>query len=253
MKKNPVTSEAEPKWMADLTSYSNPRIGEYRSLIASLERDRGFRNLDDPHSDSMWRRVNEMELNSYFADQFKGRVAVDLGGGFIGRNNTRRRLMEAGASGYVSVDRYHSAKGEPNGTDDISIAGDMLEFVAGMQPGSANIVLNGIDSSIIPNTEYNEALNQEIARVIKGGGIVLGCNSVALHPEWMHARGLVFVKPLRENTYYLPRYWDDGERFILYAFEAASDQTLPPAAYERELNQRRNLWPSLFTKWGIES
>jgi hypothetical protein len=124
----------------------------------------------------------------------------------------------------------------------------MLEVVAQIPEGAANLMLNGIDSSIIYSTDYHRALSREIARVIRGGGIVLGCNSVALNPDWMHAEGLVFAEPLREekesNRDYLAGNWQGGEELHLYIFESESGQVLS-GLYQKHLEWRKKLWPGL--------
>jgi hypothetical protein len=54
---------------------------------------------------------------------------------------------------------------------------DMLEYAIASKDGSANVVMNGIDQSIITSEDYAKALMAEVARLVPEGGVAMGFNS----------------------------------------------------------------------------
>ncbi|MEI8230108.1 MAG: hypothetical protein WCG83_03135 [Candidatus Peregrinibacteria bacterium] len=113
-------------------------------------------------------------------------------------------------------------------TPSVYIAADMLDFVARMPAGSACLQINGIDTTQIQAFEYHQALAREIGRVIRGGGIVFGCDSTALDPALMLQERLMFVPPLldRKDQEYAPENWYCLGEGMPRIYEAANMSSL---------------------------
>jgi hypothetical protein len=63
---------------------------------------------------------------------------------------------------------------------EIHVRADMLDFVSRLKDSSVNIVINGIDGSIIKPKEYHELLAKELLRVVRDNGLIFGNNSNCL-------------------------------------------------------------------------
>jgi hypothetical protein len=62
----------------------------------------------------------------------------------------------------------------------IMVQGDMLDIRSRLPDNSANFTINGIDTWIIENSAYHQALARELERATVPGGIVFGMNSDAV-------------------------------------------------------------------------
>ena len=154
------------------------------------------RFLDHPHSE-VWEsclKDNKKNIASYFRERLSGKTLLDLGGGRM-TDYIKEIADISEASVYINIDR--SNKGIPNEyglnplvpipyfctakkTLCMKILADMLDFISRVRDGVANCTLNGIDSCIINDPAYNQALAHEMIRVTPKGGIIFGTLSGAL-------------------------------------------------------------------------
>ncbi|MFH2062013.1 MAG: hypothetical protein ABIJ43_03440, partial [Candidatus Beckwithbacteria bacterium] len=108
-------------------------------------------------------------------------------------------VKEFGASQYIGIDSKNAkakhtlppANPEsirmPNLDNGYYINDDVLLTLATAPSDSANLVINGMDDTIIrpkqgtpPESDYNYALMEEMVRVCKPGGVIFGQNSTVL-------------------------------------------------------------------------
>lgn len=127
----------------------------------------------------------------FFRGRLEGRVLVDCGGN---RDDTMLQFAkDYGASMYINVDRFLPYSVEErflgrfpgrvemvDGMQIVRVNGDMLCFLARLQPGTVNVVINGINDSLIENLLYHHALLDEIGRVVGPNGLFFGYDSVVL-------------------------------------------------------------------------
>lgn len=193
-----------------LLTYANPRFDEYRRLAS---RSRSIPS-DVEYSVVLTKWLEKManpkiqEQREFFRQHLAGQTLIDLGGGY--RFALQEFAEECKAARYVVVDVFGDARSftTKTGMQVASYRMDMLEFVARLQPGSVNVVSNGIDSSIIRSAAYHRALAEEVERVLPSGGLVFGYGSdlgydIADHPTLQNPaiplRGLLSTMYLREK------------------------------------------------------
>ena len=180
------------------------------------------------------------ERAAFFKEKLSGKPLVDLGGG---RTCTLLPIADHNeASAYINVDKYvgrfadlernplrnqyesyFSPKNilrdlkRPVLTSNIEpafIYADMLDFVARLPDNSANFALFGLDEDIIGgDRRYHEALSKEIARALRGGGIVFGRNSNPL------ADRMVSNGPTPISELFFDSEPGSNDRFALRVFE----------------------------------
>ncbi|MFA6447261.1 MAG: class I SAM-dependent methyltransferase [Patescibacteria group bacterium] len=137
---------------------------------------------------------------------FKGQVVVDIGCGPGCFGYYLAALAKAKA--YVGVDKFFNKNGQiritseqiddffrskmrawPSGFQVHEIPGvaaseDMLDFLRRLPDRSVSILASGIDSYLIPNKEYLQAVNQEIQRVLHPDGVFMSNHSNHLSSGW---------------------------------------------------------------------
>jgi len=144
------------------------------------------------------RRVFDDAL-SHFQDQ----IVVDLGAGNTFVSYYIMTLI--GAKGYVGVDKFHvdtlkshlkykdfkkyakdefakKHMGEVKFIPASVVKEDMLTFLKRLPSDSVSIFTSGVDSHVIPNNEYRNAVEQEMARVLHPKGACVSFDS-AFHPN----------------------------------------------------------------------
>lgn len=128
------------------------------------------------------------EAQRFFKEHLNQQVLIDLGGGqvsFRDKKILRARPMaelakNCGATIYINVDTGHSDpvyEDNLEGLHIIEVKEDMLSFVARMKNDSANFTLNGIVLRMKGDYRYFEALQNEIVRATRRGGIIFGTES----------------------------------------------------------------------------
>jgi len=148
------------------------------------------------------------ELIDSIRNGLRDEILVDLGGGWGDMWNA---AIKVNAKAYINIDKNpptHWDKAidvttnlspssivanEGNRTELLEIKADMLDFLSRLPDNSVNIVMNGIDDTILNNQEYIRAVANEITRVTKKGGFVFGSHSAPL--DWMHE----VIKNLKEG------------------------------------------------------
>ena len=142
-----------------------------------------------------------IRLKAYLEQKLRGVPLVNLGAGRESNTDDtsyNRYVKTFKPAEYIRVDKFFKV---PDGVIDIrdeikgmieciwkdetapritNVKSDMLLFAENLPEGSANFILSGIDSCIIPSPEYHQALAQELERKIPIGGIIIGANSEAL-------------------------------------------------------------------------
>jgi hypothetical protein len=132
------------------------------------------------------------------SEKLNGKRLIDLGAGNIESLTAMAHLAAVlGVSEYIAVEKYIDY-GRAEGLIEAFMGDsypqivfrafndDMLLFLTKMKDGSANIVMNSVDRSILvpPNhligEMYGLELASEIARVVPAGGIAFGVNSPTL-------------------------------------------------------------------------
>ncbi|MEI8270847.1 MAG: hypothetical protein WCG45_05785, partial [bacterium] len=141
------------------------------------------------------------ETSSLLKSRVKDQTLVDLGSGeeiF----SILPWLKEAGISEFVGVDKFpnkdlswYQDKIKQNDLNGNYFKDDMLLFLAKLPDESANVMINGIDHTIISNNEYWEKLKQEIRRVIPKYGVVLGYSS-----DFSEIEGLKSIKMIKDDN-----------------------------------------------------
>ncbi len=183
---------------------------DYSHLIRKIEKFDGKyaeilrTNYSEIWDDYIFKRTNaDINIDSLFQKALPDETLVDLGG-------AAGRLSElAGkykAKMYLDADLYPYGADDPEPADPtkgninindyydvitntkmfegsikkLIVRSDMLDFASRIKDGSVNLTLNGIDSFIIKDPKYHEALANEIARAAKPGGIIFGNHSTSL-------------------------------------------------------------------------
>ena len=150
-------------------------------LAPGLVYESGFMRLDNP--------------SQLLREKLKGRRLVDLGAGNTGSITAMAHLAAAlGASEYIAVDAYVNYERAEGLLDNFvgqsypqmvlrALNDDMLLFLAKLEDGCANVVMNSIDRCMLVAPShliaemYGLELASEIARVVPDGGIAFGVNS----------------------------------------------------------------------------
>ena len=150
-------------------------------LAPGLVYETGFMKLDKP--------------SPLLREKLRGRLLLDLGAGNTESITAMAHLAAVlGASGYIAVDAYvdyNRAEGLLDNFVGQSYPGmvlrafndDMLLFLAKLEDGCANVVMNSIDRCMLVAPShfvgemYGLELASEIARVVPAGGIAFGVNS----------------------------------------------------------------------------
>jgi len=200
----PPETERKVTTFDDLMDHERVVPADYQKLILLQEqrtKENSGRFMDTHYSDNWsvvfnskgeYAKLTEQELQ-YFKERLQGQALVDLGGGSGGvmfdlAANLARAQM------YINVDRgrFHPNK-PPNPLEPtdiipsqdqsrfiVKVKADMLDFISRMKDGSANFAINGIDSIIVSDPRYNEALAKELVRATRSGGLIFGLESEAL-------------------------------------------------------------------------
>jgi hypothetical protein len=138
------------------------------------------------------------KIRDYLRTKLKDDILIDLGGGY---GRMFFAAEDLGVGTYINVDKMITHQtdynpfeavcnhfqeslikdlgGEELKARRINVAADMLFFLTLLPDNSVNIAINGIDRTIV-DSKYSKALANEIIRVTKKGGVILGTNSDAL-------------------------------------------------------------------------
>jgi len=210
----PDTSEVEQNPEAVLrTIIDANRIPSQGYQVLANKQERRGKKV--PPSDAnyaiIWSDVinieNENTVRDFLRRHLSGQVLIDLGGGSSAMSNL---ASEFGCSTYVNVDRApYDEKENPNpfvpaghwrvgDTMNLHVHADMLEFVSMVRENTVNCIINGIDTIIVDDIKYHEALAREMIRVTKKGGLIFGTTSYALDQinSWIEKQQLG-LKPVR--------------------------------------------------------
>lgn len=147
------------------------------------------------------------------APLLKEQVIIDLGGG-IRPKAMVSLAREAESTAYVDVEyrlrkksdiEFYSPDeiGQPEKigkTEIFAVGDDMLHFLLRVKDNSVSIVMNGIDIIILPDEKYQKALVDEIIRVTKEGGAVVGFNSFV--SDYLTDNSLFESKVTNEDSQY---------------------------------------------------
>lgn len=193
--KEPAETGKKLITLADLIDASRPIPEEYRVF----QEHNPVLNVGSTSFSDFWRRTFSADRDfeeyfdgekakHFFKEHLRGQVLVDLGGGDRGN---RSRLMgyfasiarfakDYGAAAYINVDTRNPEpmyQQDMEGLHVIEIREDMLSFVARMKDGSASFTLNGIEESYSGDHRYFRALEKEIVRATRIGGIIFETDS----------------------------------------------------------------------------
>lgn len=155
--------------------FDKPPLVNVRDLIPDLRKVRkpGFDwNEDFGRIDSPY--VNHYGVTGERLSSLRDLVLVDLGAG--SQIGGYKLVVEAGASGYVGVERFNSdylAIGlrryidETNSTVPAAVIhADMLDFLNALPDNSVSVLTSGIDKSILQNRKYADKVRLGIQRVV---------------------------------------------------------------------------------------
>jgi len=184
--------------LGELLNYSNPHTKRYQKIIE--EENANERAQTQGAFGQIWQDLPPSIKNNegffstkatrnFLKSKLKGEILIDLGSGL---NPTLLELALELECCYIHIDKFRLQSNrnlnpkkaiyqyKEGWTEILDVQADMLDFLSRMKSNSANITINGIDSYIIPNKNYHEALAREILRVIKPEGIVFGNKSTSL-------------------------------------------------------------------------
>ena len=124
---------------------------------------------------------------NFFRDLLKNKPLIDLGCGPAPESESGKMesfAQKMGASEYIGVDAFSVDEdkkfvrtGGKGKFPAEYLKRDMLEYAQSSPENFGNVVMNGIDESIITSNEYAKNLMAEIARVVPEGGVAMGFNS----------------------------------------------------------------------------
>lgn len=103
----------------------------------------------------------DMTLNEYLIKKISNHPLVDIGSGNM-TDQMISFLKQCNPSEYIAVDKYNTgAYNEQEFFDGLDfsakkIQDDMLLFLSKLPDNSTNIIMSGVDSSVIPNTKILE-------------------------------------------------------------------------------------------------
>ena len=142
------------------------------------------------------RDINEIiefkeEASEILKNKLKNRVLIDIGAGPIGgmENHVLIFVKKLDVKSYIAVELYHFDDESTLSKESKSLSKkykikislikkDMLTFLNSLPDNFGNILISGIDDTIIPETFYRRSLVQEIVRVIPKGGIIINKKSL---------------------------------------------------------------------------
>ncbi len=208
--------------------HHNPNLPAYREIISSancfyINGDHSFFYLyGTPINGHIPDEKRLRQLHDFLKEKLEGHILVDLGGGFGHMDTVAWRLN---ARTYITVDTAYqnhlpdedSTRGfsahlrvDPENPmhylQEITVAADMLDFVARVPSGTCNFVVNGITSDIIDSPEYHVAVAQEMIRATRAGGIIFGNFSQSL--EYIKDNtGMKQTDPLADETLKSPSHF----------------------------------------------
>jgi hypothetical protein len=180
---------------------------EYQFLIrgqeGSVSREHSDNFVDHWHHDLSSRTTKDI-LNDCLRNYLADKILVDLGGG---QGEMGDIAHDFGASTYINVERapYDETEAIDPSTPiehqrkenflSLRVHADMLDFVSRLRDGSIdNFVINGIDTYIIDNPRYHDALVKEILRATKKGGLIFGRSSDVLEDMERHVQACEYEK-----------------------------------------------------------
>jgi len=170
---------------------------DYRRLISKTENQGNLpTGFSDQWSYFLWEMEKdgkENELSKFLEVHLRGQLLIDLGAGTGRTVGDICRIF--GVKDYVSVDRHYMdfpnklessdisyREEESEGLHEILVNSDMLDFISRMPDNRGNFILNGIDSWVIRENDYFEALAKELIRTTKKDGIIFGIESDITYP-----------------------------------------------------------------------
>lgn len=182
---------------------------EYTALIAKQESRDDYRFYGTEYANGWGILYGEQAeaARNFFKQRLSGHPLIDLGGG-LGDPMCNLAATKLGSSVYVNVDRNpyesnvqpnpyeieHSAVlGKNPGTFIVNVYADMLDFISKLKDGVASFVINGIDSIIVDDPKYHQALAKEIIRSTQVHGLIFGINSKVL---LIMVSGKLPIKPI---------------------------------------------------------
>lgn len=181
----------------DIMDIQRPIPESYKQLILAQEKYQGVRSATS--FSWQWQTALDLEITPrpdesnlemmqrFFKEHIYQHVLIDVGGGQTSFSYMRHLAQACKASAYINVDRFRHL-GEPDPFRpqeektigdfyEAEVTADMLDFVARMKDNSAIFAINGVDSTIIGDPEYDKALAQELVRATCKGGIIFGFES----------------------------------------------------------------------------
>ena len=211
-----------------LLTYENPKLAQYLDVIkGEFAKKRHQYGQDFSHSwlpvfydrdrkgTERFQPADYKKVLPYLQDRLQEGLLIDLGGNLSKSGTIVQLAKKCGARVYINVDTDYVPENAPVGEkynpyvgkkreekeysllseeenkrimEAIDVQADILNFIARLPDNSANFTLNGIDSHIIETGAYWDALEQEITRTAKIGGVIFGYGSemMFLHhnPKW---------------------------------------------------------------------
>lgn len=215
-----LSLEEQRKVIGDLIGFKNQHLKEYHEFVTTCARQNTGPCLlkeDFFHLST----IRYLGIDNLIA----GKPLVDLGGGSVDATWSIANWAEKnGASVYIDVDRCLTICDEDSKYDSygqwrdvrtmdndrlgplviveaeqkfsmptIYIADDILDFLARLESGFANISISGIGDEVVGNKELNIFIANEIARIISEGGVVFGSNTEALYEHMPRKMGIKMI------------------------------------------------------------
>lgn len=213
-----ITGEGEPKqekrtdrYRAILQSVQikSPDISDEDLRLIERQYSRNFTGSEEGYG-ARWGSLQEssegLRDQEWIKERLNGEILVDLGGSYARGRDFAKSL---GVKSYICVDLgiFHQAvpfdasspvttwdaedemvtEDERKEMDVVEVKDDILDFLLHLRDGSVNIMMNGIDAHVAHDPDfgsdtakYHKRLADEILRVTKGGGVILGLGSDAL-------------------------------------------------------------------------
>lgn len=244
-----IAFEKARAFLKALLSHDNQDLASYSQIIKNVSGPASWRethygdnwgsllkkpNYDQLHEDHRESVKTNFEKDfHYLENKLRDSTLIDLGGG--GACSAVESIFPV--KEYVSVDKFiYSSKDESHvrgayepvsayeqeSQMHIEIEDDMLDFVARVQSNSSNFMMNGIDTIILPNSDYWKALAAELMRATKEGGIVFGIGSdehLLQHHFSMHEGAYRMINRRRDGFY---RFRASMPSFFCFEKEATS-------------------------------
>jgi len=155
------------------------RVQEVERFLSQIPVEESGNNLK--YQFTAWLSLNlNNETLSLIKSKLENRVLVDLGTG-EDLINLIKFLNKMGVADFIGNDKFpkkdilsYGTLLENSGIKGAYVNEDMLLFLSKLPDNSTNIMVNGLDRSIISNQEYLKRLKNEISRVLLNNGVVLG-------------------------------------------------------------------------------